>query len=153
MPDPAPDPLSVLDPGPESGRGTLPPSVIPEPDPRVVLAAERTLLSWMRTGLALMGFGFVVARFGWFLREVAAIGQREADALSSEASLWIGTGLVGMGIWVLVGSTLRYRRYLRSLYRGDLTLPGPAMGTNVALVLALLGLVMVAYLVTVGLLG
>jgi uncharacterized membrane protein YidH (DUF202 family) len=30
------------------------------------LAAERTLLAWIRTGLALMGFGFVVARFGLF---------------------------------------------------------------------------------------
>lgn len=32
------------------------------------LAAERTLLAWIRTGLALMGFGFVLARFGLFLR-------------------------------------------------------------------------------------
>ena len=30
------------------------------------LAAERTFLAWIRTGLALMGFGFVVARFGLF---------------------------------------------------------------------------------------
>ncbi len=30
-------------------------------DPRVPLAAERTFLAWIRTGLALMGFGFVVA--------------------------------------------------------------------------------------------
>ena len=33
------------------------------------LAAERTLLAWIRTGLALMGLGFVVARFGIFLEE------------------------------------------------------------------------------------
>jgi uncharacterized membrane protein YidH (DUF202 family) len=33
------------------------------------LAAERTLLAWIRTGLALMGFGFVVARFGRFVHE------------------------------------------------------------------------------------
>jgi uncharacterized membrane protein YidH (DUF202 family) len=31
-------------------------------DPRVYFAAERTLLAWVRTGLAMMGFGFVVAR-------------------------------------------------------------------------------------------
>jgi uncharacterized membrane protein YidH (DUF202 family) len=34
-------------------------------DPRVRFAAERTILAWMRTGLALMGFGFVIARFGF----------------------------------------------------------------------------------------
>jgi putative membrane protein len=28
------------------------------------LVAERTLLAWIRTGVALIGFGFVVARFG-----------------------------------------------------------------------------------------
>ena len=39
--------------------------------PSDYLAAERTFLAWIRTGLALMGFGFVVARFGLFLREIA----------------------------------------------------------------------------------
>jgi len=33
-------------------------------DPRVFFAAERTLLEWIRTSLIIMGFGFVVARFG-----------------------------------------------------------------------------------------
>lgn len=37
---------------------------------RDYLAAERTFLAWIRTGLALMGFGFVVARFGIFLQEL-----------------------------------------------------------------------------------
>ena len=47
----------------------------PPEDPRVRFAAERTVLAWMRTGLALMGFGFVVARFGLFLRKIAAVGM------------------------------------------------------------------------------
>jgi putative membrane protein len=116
----------------------------------VILAAERTLLAWMRTGLALMGFGFVVARFGWFLREMAAVGHHEPDP-GTTASLWIGTGLVALGIWVLVGSTVRYRQYLRSLHQGDRTIPGPGLGTAVSLILAMLGLGMVAYLVVMGL--
>jgi len=33
-------------------------------DPRNYFAAERTFLAWIRTGLALMGFGFVVAASG-----------------------------------------------------------------------------------------
>jgi putative membrane protein len=37
------------------------------PDPRIYMAAERTFLAWIRTGIAFMGFGFVVARFGLFL--------------------------------------------------------------------------------------
>ena len=122
------------------------------PDPRVILAAERTLLAWMRTGMALMGFGFVVSRFGWFLREMARMGQHEPDP-GTGASLWIGTGLVGMGVWVLIGSTMRYRGYLRSLERDDHAMPGAGMGTAVALVLALLGLAMATYLVVMGMLG
>jgi putative membrane protein len=37
-------------------------------DPRVFFAAERTLLAWVRTGLGLVGMGFVVAKFGLFFR-------------------------------------------------------------------------------------
>jgi Domain of unknown function (DUF202) len=46
------------------------PSTSTPVDIREHLAAERTLLAYVRTGLALMGFGFVVARFGLFLREI-----------------------------------------------------------------------------------
>lgn len=42
------------------------------------LAAERTLLAWIRTGLALMGFGFVVARFGLFLQQLPATQRTTA---------------------------------------------------------------------------
>ena len=37
------------------------------PDPRVLFAAERTLLAWNRTSISFMAFGFVVERFGLFI--------------------------------------------------------------------------------------
>lgn len=40
---------------------------IADHDPRFFFAAERTLLAWLRTGLTVMAFGFVIARFGLFL--------------------------------------------------------------------------------------
>lgn len=44
-------------------------------DPRLRFAAERTRLAWMRAGLALIACGFVVARFGLFLREIPALSN------------------------------------------------------------------------------
>ncbi|MDQ3427232.1 MAG: DUF202 domain-containing protein, partial [Gemmatimonadota bacterium] len=49
-------------------------------DPRVYFAAERTMLAWLRTGIAIMAFGFVVARFGVFLRLL----QAQETATASE---------------------------------------------------------------------
>jgi putative membrane protein len=46
---------------------------VPPDDPRVRFAGERTLRAWVRTALELMGFGFVVTRFGVFLHELAPL--------------------------------------------------------------------------------
>ena len=69
-------------------------------DPRVRFAIERTLLAWVRTGLALMGFGFVVARFGLFLREIEAVRQAASLKAPTGLSLWIGTALILLGVLV-----------------------------------------------------
>ena len=118
----------------------------PAMDPRVGLAAERTLLAWVRTGLALMGFGFVVARFGLFLHEIAAT-RTSPPAPSSGLSLWIGGGLVVLGVGVNLAAAVRHVRLLRRLERGE---PYRAsvwsLGVALTLLLACIGVVMTAYL-------
>ncbi|HQI02851.1 MAG TPA: DUF202 domain-containing protein [Deltaproteobacteria bacterium] len=112
-------------------------------DPRVYLAAERTFLSWVRTALALMGFGFVVARFGLFLREITPSAQAHGTGFS----LPIGIALIALGIIVVITSTFRYRRYIRSIDNGQFR---AAFGWNfdalVAALLAVIGITMALYL-------
>ncbi len=117
-------------------------------DPRVPLAAERTFLAWIRTGLALMGFGFVVARFGVFLREWAT-AQNLAHGPGHGVSLWLGIILVASGVLLNVAALSRYRRYLRQIAQGIMPEPKTGLETVLALVLSLLGIVSVLYFVWV----
>ncbi len=119
-------------------------------DPRVRFAAERTLLAWMRTGLALMGFGFVVARFGLFLREIAAAGQVVAHQHSTGWSLWIGTALIGLGVAVSIVASCEYYRFVSMSKQGRAYTPRTALlAVVVAAILAVLGIVMALYLVLI----
>jgi putative membrane protein len=119
-----------------------------EKDPRVYLAAERTLLAWIRTGLAMMGFGFVVARFGLFLREMQAV-REGAPMESFRGSLWFGTGLVLMGVLVNLSAAFQHVRLMRELRQGTWDVNRPARAAIlVAVGLAAVGLAVTAYLLT-----
>ena len=121
----------------------------PDGDPRVFMAAERTLLSWIRTGLSMMGFGFVVARFGIFLREFA-FGQHVLPPRGHGLSLWLGIALVALGIAVNIASAWRYARITADIRAGRaFRSVQPDLGVVVAVLLAVLGLAMAIYLVAV----
>jgi putative membrane protein len=118
-------------------------------DPRVYLAAERTFLAWIRTGLALMGFGFVVARFGLFLREIEFAG-RQLPIYSTGFTRWAGTLMILIGVAVNGFSALGHVRFVRAMKQGGEPPTGSStMAISVAMILALTGVGLTAYLVFV----
>lgn len=121
-------------------------------DPRVYFAAERTFLAWIRTGLALMGFGFVVARFGLFLRELSIrnSGQAQVPTHTSGPSLWLGTALVIVGVVVNLSAVVTHIRQVKQLRSGE-WIAGRSSTTAVtlALVLSAAGVGLAIYLIWV----
>ncbi len=118
-------------------------------DPRYFLAAERTFLAWIRTGLALMGLGFVVARFGLFLREIQAM-QSGGPAKGFGLSLWFGTAFIVLGVAINIASIFNHVRLVRRLRDPDSTFDRPSsLGISMAVLLAAVGIGMAVYLVSV----
>ncbi len=115
-------------------------------DPRVYLAAERTLLAWIRTGIATMGLGFVVARFGVFLQDVAGF-ERVHVRRSPGLSVWIGMLLVLLGVAANAVAALRHRQFRRRFENGGpYRLERFSGGVLIAFALAAIGLFMIFYL-------
>jgi putative membrane protein len=104
-------------------------------DPRVYFAAERTMLAWLRTGIAIMAFGFVVARFGLFLRLLQAQG---GPVRPHGISPYLGTALVVLGVLATAGGAVQYQRFRHTLRPSNIpasSSPGFVLGLSWALVL------------------
>ena len=114
-------------------------------DPRVLFAAERTLLAWQRSSLSLMGFGFLIERFGLFLR--ALHPELTSPPRQHVFALIIGVVFIVLGVATAYLSSAGYRQFIREL-------PAPAphgfstrLSYRVNYAIAAIGLALATYLV------
>ena len=118
-------------------------------DPRVYFAAERTLLAWIRTGLTIMAFGFVVARFGLFLSLLAAQRGLPTSAVDAtpHLSAAVGIALVLLGAVTILFAAYQHRKFVLSRPVSDLPVAiNRSFPLVVAAALGVLGLVLALYL-------
>ena len=116
-------------------------------DPRVFFAAERTLLAWVRTGIAVMALGFVVERFAFFMPLPAHHAGPVTRPLPTTASRVIGTLLVAAGAGVIAFATVQHARFVRTLPASDRA-PGYKIGwaLGFSIAFSVLGTALAIYL-------
>ncbi|HYZ49951.1 MAG TPA: DUF202 domain-containing protein [Nitrososphaeraceae archaeon] len=133
---------------------------IPTDNSQQHLANERTFLSWLRTAIALIGLGFIVARFGLFLREFGLVVKNANDgnnssAASTAASIFghyqsslIGISIIILGI-VLIVLALRNYMTTRSSINKGLYIPSNFNVFAASISLVFLGILIIVYLFVV----
>ena len=109
------------------------------------LANERTFLAWIRTSLALMGFGFVIVKFALFIRQIAtALGEKNVIP-GKGYSATVGIIMVIMGA---IMATLAYMRYLsiEKQLKHNLYFPSKWLSGVLTLVIVIASILLAIYL-------
>ena len=113
-------------------------------DPRVLFAAERTLMAWNRTAISLMAFGFVIERFGLVLQ---ITGREEIKVFQRHISFFVGIAFILLATFLALYSVRQHRRILRTLKPVEIP---PDYSTRIGMVtniiVGILGLLLIAYL-------
>ncbi|MEX2475430.1 YidH family protein [Marinobacter sp.] len=113
-------------------------------DPRVLFAAERTLLAWNRTSLSFIAFGFLIERAGLLLH---ALAPEAVGAINAVLAFWIGILFILLGAFAAVWSSRQFRALLRTLSPAEFPAGyGFRWGLVINLIVAFLGTVLVAAL-------
>lgn len=122
---------------------------LPPPSPSQIvtelLAAERTFLAWVRTSIAVASLGFVVAKFGIWLREFADQLNPQIHMQSTALSLPIGIGMMLFGGALTIGAAWHFRIVKQAIMKGEIRSSGPLV-VAVTLGVSVLTVVMIVYL-------
>jgi inner membrane protein YidH len=86
------------------------------------LANERTFLAWVRTGAAIVVFGFAIGRFAIAIRQLSSLQGHPVR--TAGISVWLGSCTIGAGVVLVVAGLLRYRKTRAQLDAGTLSRRG-----------------------------
>ena len=112
-------------------------------------ANERTYLAYLRTGLAFMGFGFVIERFDLFVRDRSS-GQSAGGLAWLVSSEVAGLLLLFAGVFILALSTYRYLRFKKQISSEEISEFGSSRGEWILVgVLGSTGVLLCLYLARV----
>src|SRR6201984_1108491 len=84
-----------------------------------ILANERTFLAWVRTSIAVMSLGFVIARFSLWVREFATRMNPQIPMRGSGLSTPLGECMIGAGALITGFAACRYHVINRAIRRGE----------------------------------
>jgi putative membrane protein len=109
------------------------------------LANERTFLAWIRTSIAVLSLGFVVAKFSVWMRELAARIDPQKPVPSTGISLPIGVAMMALGGVLAVLAACHYHFVNQSIDRGEVK-ANRGLIVVVTVAVALLAVMMIAYM-------
>lgn len=83
------------------------------------LANERTFLAWIRTGIGIMAFGFVVVKFSLFVKQISLLLGKETIIHQKGYSATMGIVLVLVGTITSILAYIRYKQTEKQLRSGQ----------------------------------
>ena len=87
-------------------------------NPQVFFAAERTLLAWQRSSISFIALGFVIERFGLFVKFLKIANNVDVNAI--HISAFIGIFFIALGSIICLLSAIQYQFFIKTLSTSEL---------------------------------
>jgi uncharacterized membrane protein YidH (DUF202 family) len=115
------------------------------------MANERTFLAWIRTNIGIIAFGFVIEKFGLFLRQMELIfgkGTIQSTMPQNGYSEIIGILLVGFGTLMSILAYINFKKAEKQIKQGSsIYLPSVTIYSLLTIVIIAVGAFLMIYLI------